>query len=75
MTKEVPMRDTTEKNREDDFVRTWSNEMLNEVFTLASEKKLPENLMLNGVGMAITFGDGSKVTVNFNFCLVKGGRA
>ena len=69
------MRDTTETRNEGDLVRAWSNDMLNDIFTLASEKKLPDNIILNGVGMTIAFGDGSKVNVNFNFSLVRGGKA
>lgn len=57
-----------------DLIKSWSGEMLNEIFTLANEKKIPENLALNGVGMSINYLDGSKINVNFTFNLVKGGK-
>lgn len=69
------MNTPTTKPEAVDVIKTWSSEMLNEIFTLANEKRIPENIILNGVGMSINYLDGSKINVNFSFNLVKGGKA
>lgn len=68
----VPM---SAKPEQVDLIKSWSSEMLNEIFSLAEEKKIPENLILNGVGMSINYLDGSKININFTFNLAKGGKA
>lgn len=62
------------RESEDDLVRTWSAEMLDSIFRIANEKRLPDNMVLNGIGMTINYINGSKVSVNFNFGLSKGGK-